>query len=57
MSSYNPTDTTATGATKVSGQDAIIYLNDAMFTNTDNSFEINGLTFTALAETNSVTFT
>lgn len=51
MSSYDPTDTTATGATKVSGQDAIIYLNDAMFTNTDNSFEINGLTFTALAET------
>lgn len=38
-------------ATKVSGQDAEIYLNDAKFTNTNNTFEINGLTFTALSET------
>lgn len=38
-------------ATKVSGQDAEIYLNDAKFTNTNNTFEINGLTFTALNET------
>lgn len=51
MANYDPTDTSATGATKVSGQDAIIYLNDAEFTNNDNVFEINGLTFTALSET------
>lgn len=41
----------SSGATKVSGQDAVIYLNDAKFTNTNNTFEINGLTFTALNET------
>ncbi len=41
----------ASGATKISGQDAIIYLNGAEFTNTNNTFEINGLTFTALNET------
>lgn len=39
------------GATKVSGQDAIINLNGADFTNSTNVFEINGLTFTALSET------
>lgn len=38
-------------ATKVNGQDAIITLNGAEFTNNDNVFEINGLTFTALSET------
>lgn len=38
-------------ATKISGQDAVIYLNGAKFTNTNNTFEINGLTFTALNET------
>ncbi len=42
---------TGSGATKISGQDAIIYLNGAKFTDTTNSFEINGLTFTALSET------
>lgn len=41
----------ASGATKVTGQDAIILLNDAEFTNSTNSFEINGLTITALSET------
>lgn len=51
MAGYNPDDTTATGATKVSGQDAIICLNGAEFTDNDNVFEINGLTFTALSET------
>lgn len=51
MASYDPNDKTATGATKITGQDAIIYLNDAEFTNSDNVFEINGLTFTALSET------
>ena len=39
------------GATKVEGQDAVITLNGATFTNSNNSFEINGLTFTALSET------
>ena len=51
MSTYDPNDTTATGATKVKGQDAVIVLNDATFTSNDNVFEINGLTFTALSET------
>ena len=41
----------ATGATKVSGQDARITLNGAEFTGSTNVFEINGLTFTALNET------
>lgn len=38
-------------ATKIDGQDAVIYLNGAKFTNKDNVFEINGLTITALSET------
>lgn len=38
-------------AKKVSGQDAIIELNGAEYTNNDNTFEINGLTITALAAT------
>lgn len=42
---------TATGATKVSGQDARITLNGAEFNGSTNVFEINGLTFTALNET------
>lgn len=51
MASYDENDTTSTGATKVTGQDAVIVLNDAVFTNNTNVFEINGLTFTALSET------
>lgn len=47
----DPTILGATGATKVNAQDAIILLNDAEFTNTTNSFEINGLTISALSET------
>ena len=39
------------GATKIDGRDAEILLNGAKFTSTTNSFVINGLTFTALAET------
>lgn len=39
------------GATKVNGQDALIKLNGAEFTSKDNTFAINGLTFTALNET------
>lgn len=38
-------------ASKVAGQDAEIYLNGAKYTNKDNTFEINGLTITALEET------
>lgn len=38
-------------ATKVNGQDAEIYLNGARFTNKNNTFEINGLTITAINET------
>ena len=51
IADYDESDTTQTGATKISGQDAVIYLNGAEFTDNDNVFEINGLTFTALAET------
>ncbi|HKM35315.1 MAG TPA: flagellar filament capping protein FliD [Lachnospiraceae bacterium] len=51
MAGYDPTDVTQTGATKIAGQDAVIYLNGAEFTDNDNVFKINGLTFTALAET------
>lgn len=35
-------------ATKIDGQDAVIWLNGAKYENDTNSFEINGLTFTAL---------
>ena len=38
-------------ATKVPGQDAEIYLNGAKFTDTDNTFEINGLTITCNSAT------
>ena len=48
---YKLNGSTDTGATKVSGQDAEITLNGAVFTNNTNVFEINGLTFTALSET------
>lgn len=48
---YKLNGSTDTGATKVSGQDAKITLNGAVFTNNTNVFEINGLTFTALSET------
>ncbi len=34
-------------ATKIDGDDAIIYLNGAKFTNKNNTFNINGLTITA----------
>lgn len=38
-------------ATKVDGRDAEIYLNDVKYTNSKNTFEINGLTITAQQET------
>lgn len=40
------------GMTYVEGQDAIINLNNAEFTNSSNTFEINGLTLVAQNETN-----
>lgn len=40
------------GATKTEGRDAEISLNGAKFTSDSNTFEINGLTMTMLAETN-----
>lgn len=51
VTSINNGTYTATGATKISGQNAKITLNGAEFTGTSNVFEINGLTFTALSET------
>lgn len=41
----------AAGANKIDGQDASIILNGAEFTSSSNVFEINGLTITALQET------
>ncbi|MBD5526575.1 MAG: flagellar filament capping protein FliD [Lachnospiraceae bacterium] len=38
-------------ATKVDGRDAEIYLNNVKYTNSKNTFEINGLTITAQQET------
>lgn len=39
------------GATRVKGEDAEIWLNGARFTSSDNTFEINGLTITCKEET------
>lgn len=39
------------GATKITGQDAIIKLNNVEFTSATNSFSINGLTINAQTET------
>lgn len=39
------------GASRIIGQDAEIYLNDAKFESAHNTFEINGLTITCNAET------
>lgn len=36
------------GAKKIDGRDAVIYLNDVEYKSSDNVFEINGLTITAL---------
>lgn len=48
----DPNRTVSTdGATKVSGQNAVITLNDAVFESDTNVFEINGLTFTVMSET------
>lgn len=44
-------------ASKVAGEDAVIVLNGARYENSSNTFEINGLTFTALNETKGETIT
>ncbi|MDE7257691.1 MAG: flagellar filament capping protein FliD [Lachnospiraceae bacterium] len=45
-------------ATKIEGQDAEIYLNGVKYTNSSNTFEINGLTITAQKEsTEDITLT
>ncbi len=48
---FGVTDLKGKASTKVKAQDAIIKLNDAEFTNSTNTFEINGLTITANKET------
>lgn len=50
MDDYNAGTLTG-GAKKIPGQDAKITLNGEDFTSTNNVFEVNGLTFTVLAET------
>ena len=44
-------DGTGNGATRIEGQNAIIYLNGAKFENNENTFSINGLTITATETT------
>ena len=51
MEQYAAGTLTDGGATKIDGRDAIIYLNDAKFESSNNTFEINGLTFNCLQET------
>ncbi len=41
----------STDSTRIIGRDSEIYLNDAQFTSSSNSYEINGLTITAKQET------
>lgn len=51
IADYENGKTFVGSATKIDGQDAEITLNGAKFTNASNTFEINGLTITALNET------
>lgn len=51
MADYDAGRLASGGATKIMGQDAKILLNGAEFSSANNTFAINGLTFTALAET------
>ena len=39
------------GATRVNGQDAIIYVNDAEYVSASNDITVNGMTISALSET------
>ena len=47
----------SSGATRIKGEDAEIYLNGALFTSNTNTFEINGLTITANTESEEFTLT
>lgn len=47
----NPNNKYKTAATKIDGQDAEITLNGVKFTSMNNTFTVNGLTFSALEET------
>lgn len=47
---YND-DGTPTGATRVNGEDAVIYVNGAQYISTSNDVTVNGMTITALGET------
>lgn len=47
----DPSLVAGSGATKIAGEYAEIILNGASFKGSDNVFEINGLTFTALSKT------
>lgn len=51
MDDYNNGKLAKAGATKIEGRDAKILLNGAEFSSANNSFAINGLTFTVQAET------
>lgn len=51
MDYYNNGKLAKAGATKIEGRDAKILLNGAEFSSANNSFTINGLTFTVQAET------
>ncbi len=51
MDDYNNGKLAKAGATKIEGRDAKILLNGAEFSSANNSFTINGLTFTVQAET------
>lgn len=44
---------TSTEATRIDGEDAVIYVNGAEYTGTSNTFSINGLTITATGVTGS----
>lgn len=45
------TPESSAGATRVNGEDAIIYVNDAEYISASNDIVINGMTITALGET------
>lgn len=51
LKKYNAETDVEGYATKIEGRDARIVLNGAEFTSANNTFAVNGLTFTALAET------
>lgn len=44
-------DSTVAGYNKIEGQDAVIELNGARYESKNNTFAVNGLTFTALSKT------